>query len=352
MSPFLTRFSVPPISLLALTCLAALTGCEGSNLGQTLQQTLEPDPQLAASTPATASEPAASSNNDPAPEPGQADYVGPLAQSPQSGTSETDAEPTGTSTDTPNRSLSQPYQDLNEAPEELRTYLRDLTALKLLTLREPTADPTASTPQTRPIRNNTFNPNQTATRREFARWLFEANNTFYEDAQDKKIRAGVGSTAPVFKDVTPSDPDFGAIQGLAEAGIIPSALTGTATAVNFRPDAPLTRSDLILWKVPLDTHTTLPAATVEAVQAAWGFQDAAKIPALSLQAVLADYQLGEFANLRRALGYTTLFQPERGVTRAEAASVLWRFGTTTAGTTAANLLAGETNADETAETTP
>ncbi|NEQ70571.1 MAG: S-layer homology domain-containing protein, partial [Symploca sp. SIO2D2] len=32
------------------------------------------------------------------------------------------------------------------------------------------------------------------------------------------------------------------------------------------------------------------------------------------------------ANIRRLLGYTTLFQPKKAVTRAETAAVLWYIG--------------------------
>ena len=45
-----------------------------------------------------------------------------------------------------------------------------------------------------------------------------------------------------------------------------------------------------------------------------------------MRAVLADYQNGDLSNIRRAFGYTTLFQPKKSVSRAEAASVLWQFG--------------------------
>jgi hypothetical protein len=211
-----------------------------------------------------------------------------------------------------------------------------LIELKVLPIRAAPAGGSSAT---------AFNPNQVITRREYARWLITANNRFYPDQPAKKIRAAVSSSSPVFQDVPTNDPDFGAIQGLAEAGIIPSPLTGSSTVVSFRPDAPLTRKDLILWKVPLDTRQALPGATAEAVQQTWGFQDAAKIPAPALQAVLADHQLGEFANIRRALGYTTLFQPDKGVTRAEAAAVLWRFGTVTEGVTAAELLAPNSTAE-------
>jgi hypothetical protein len=174
-------------------------------------------------------------------------------------------------------------------------------------------------------------------RREYARWLFTVNNRFYADTAANRIRPGRQGDTPAFQDVPPTDPDFAAIQGLAEAGIIPSALTGNSTAVTFRPDAPLTRETLALWKVPLDTRTALPPTTPEAVAATWGFQDANQIEPLALRAIAADFQLGDFANLRRAFGYTTLLQPKKAVTRAEAAATLWRFGTQTEGITAADV---------------
>jgi len=139
---------------------------------------------------------------------------------------------------------------------------------------------------------------------------------------------------PAFTDVPATDPDYAAIQGLAEAGIIPSAFGGNSTAVNFRPDDPLVREDLILWKVPLDTREALPTTTPETVTETWGFQDTTEIEPLALRAIAADYQLGDFSNFRRAFGYTTLFRPDKSVTRAEAAAVLWRFGTQTEGRTA------------------
>jgi hypothetical protein len=216
----------------------------------------------------------------------------------------------------------------------------------LLTIQAPAAPaaPAANSPSTgdkakppAPPSDDEFRPNQATTRREYARWLLATNNRFYGDQRTRKIRPGVASSTPIFQDVKTSDPDFGAIQGLAEAGIIPSPLTGSSTALTFRPDAPLTRKDLLLWKVPLDTRQPLPQATAAAVEQAWGFQDANKIEPRALQAVLADYQNGDFANIRRAFSYTTLFQPDKAATRAEAAAVLWRFGNSTEGITAAEV---------------
>jgi hypothetical protein len=106
----------------------------------------------------------------------------------------------------------------------------------------------------------------------------------------------------------------------------------------FQPDAPLLREQLILWKVPLDTRQALPSANLEAVKQTWGFQDAGKIDPKALRAVLADFQNGEKSNIRRVFGYTTLFQPKKPLTRAEAAAALWYFGTQSEGISAREAL--------------
>jgi len=208
---------------------------------------------------------------------------------------------------TPAPRASQSFTDVDDAPEDLQNYIRDLANLGVL----DGAD------------GNAFQPNETVTRRTFARWLFNANNAFYTESA-KRIRNATGDSA--FQDLSSSNPDFEKIQGLVDAGLIPSALSGESTVVNFRPDAPLTRETLLQWKVPLDLRRSLPNATVEAVKEAWGFQDAAKIEPKALQAVLADHANGNQANIRRAFGFTTLFQPQKPVTRAEAAAALWHFG--------------------------
>jgi hypothetical protein len=143
---------------------------------------------------------------------------------------------------------------------------------------------------------------------------------------------------PAFSDVPKTDPDFSVIQGLAESGLFPSLLSGDSTQVLFRPDAPLTREQLLMSKVPLDTRQALPTASVSAVSQTWGFQDAAKIDPKALRAILADFQNGEQSNIRRVYGYTTLFQPKKPVTRAEAAAALWYFGTQGEGISATEAL--------------
>jgi len=172
-----------------------------------------------------------------------------------------------------------------------------------------------------------FQPNEIIPRRDYARWLINANNQIYADEPGKQIRLASSTGEAVFQDVPKSDPDFAYIQGLAEAGLIPSALTGEATETRFRPDAPLTRENLIGWKVPLDTRSALPKATLEAVNDTWGFQDTSKINSQVLPSILVDFQNGNNANIRRVFGYTRLFQPQKPVTRLEAATVLTYFGT-------------------------
>jgi hypothetical protein len=225
---------------------------------------------------------------------------------------------------------AQSFSDLDRASDDLRPYIEDLAALGVLT--------PSSSANSEGSSGSTFNPSQTVTRREFARWLFNANNTLFKEQPAKRIRRATADDQSAFQDISRNNPDFEIIQGLAEAGLIPSTLSGDSTTVNFRPDAPLTREDLVRWKVPLDVRRSLPTATVDAVQQTWGFQDAPRINPNALKAILADYQNGDLSNIRRAFGYTTLLQPQKPVTRAEAAAALWYFGYQGEGVSAQDIL--------------
>ncbi|MDB9468720.1 S-layer homology domain-containing protein [Dolichospermum circinale] len=216
------------------------------------------------------------------------------------------------------------FIDLQKAPPEWRSHIQDLALLGVF----------SSDPKT----TQEFLPNKIITRREYARWLVNANNTMYSNNPAKQIRLASPSTQPAFRDILPQDADFPLIQGLGEAGLINSTLSGDATAVLFRPDAPLTREQLLLWKVPLDTRQALPSANLEAVKQTWGFQDAGNIEPKALKAILADFQNAEQSNIRRVFGYTTLFQPKKPVTRAEAGAALWYFGTQGEGISATEAL--------------
>jgi hypothetical protein len=221
------------------------------------------------------------------------------------------------------------YTDLNKAPQDLRAYVSDLAQLGVLDLAESEKAKGGAT---------NFLPNKAVSRREFARWLFAANNQLYRDRPAQQIRPGNNESPAAFRDVRPGDPDFAAIQGLAEAGIIPSQLSGNSTEVTFRPDGQLSREAMLLWKVPMDTRQPLPVATLEAIKQTWGFQDAARIDPQAQRAVLADFQNADLSNIRRVFGFTTLLQPKRPLSRAEAAAALWHFGYQGDGVTARDAL--------------
>jgi len=252
-----------------------------------------------------------------------------IAASPQPNNSESSASPTPTPspsnsegttlTPSPSPKSAKVSEQEGQIPQQLRQYVADLTQLEVLKVRS-TDSANLETASTLP------KPNKIVTRREYARWLVAANNQIYASRQAKQIRLAVDSSEPAFSDLPKTDPDFSAIQGLAEAGVIPSSLSGETKDVKFRPDAPLTRETMILWKVPLDTRQVLPTANIEGVKEKWGFQDASKIDSQASRAVLADFNNGDLANIRRVFGFTTLFQPKKSVSRAEAAASLWYFG--------------------------
>ncbi|MDB9312853.1 S-layer homology domain-containing protein [Spirulina sp. CS-785/01] len=196
--------------------------------------------------------------------------------------------------------------NLNAVSSQMRGYIQDLAALGVIP--------------------ENFQPNETITRRTFARWLFAAHNQMYRDRPTKQIRPAPQAENPAFTDIPPNDTDFAIIQGLAEAGIIPSRLTGDTAALLFQPDSPLTREQLLEWKVPLDVRRSLPDASLAAIETTWGFQDVENIDPNVFPELLADFENGQQANILRAFGYTTLLQPKKAVTGAEAAASLWYFG--------------------------
>ncbi|MBF2006937.1 MAG: S-layer homology domain-containing protein [Chlorogloeopsis fritschii C42_A2020_084] len=275
---------------------------------------------------------AGQSTNNIVPQPSDSQFVGPVQPNNNSVSQPVSTPNTTNNTIGASGTSPQEFSDLNKVPQELRTYIQDLAALGVLSV-ESNATKSNSNNTT-----NQFEPNRTITHREYARWLVAANNAMHPNNPSKQIRLAAESAQPAFSDVPKTDPDFSVIQGLAEAGLIPSPLSGDSTQVLFRPDAPLTREQLILWKVPLDTRQGLPAANLDAVKQTWGFQDAGKIDPKALRAVLADFQNGEQSNIRRVFGYTTLFQPKKPVTRAEAAAALWYFGTQGEGMSATEAL--------------
>jgi S-layer homology domain len=346
------------LSLLAAALLLPLASCANSGFGDAAQKSLAADPKLKDAAPdgtfgsfsgSPAPSPAApletqlsgggttepSPNPQPTstPAPGQEINLGLSGTS--SGTSSGISSGVAANPSSPNSanpapgstgsaaiaSNSEPnrFADLDKTPKELKSAVTDLAQLGVLNGSPASKAKAATEP-------DNFLPNKPIARRDYVRWLFAANNRLFSDRPAQQIRPADPSNAPAFRDVSATDPDFPIIQGLAEAGILPSSLSGDPTSITFRPEAQLSRETLLMWKVPVDLRQSLPTATLDAIKQTWGFQDAAQIAPNAYRTILADHQNADLANIRRVFGYTTLFQPKKAVTRAEAAATLWYFG--------------------------
>ncbi|CAI5990026.1 unnamed protein product [Closterium sp. NIES-64] len=140
------------------------------------------------------------------------------------------------------------------------------------------------------------------TRREFATWLMAFSEKLSASPTDRVYPAMFieGISEQAYADVAPDDQDFAAIQGLAEAGILPSLLgrkdeAGGAAAGEgagegealFRPDSPLTRQDLLTWRFALE-YSHLPPPDLAALRHTCGLIDAARISPAAQRAVSFD----------------------------------------------------------------
>ena len=173
-------------------------------------------------------------------------------------------------------------------------------------------------------------------RREYVRWLVQVNNRLNPPSRQVRL-ANPKTDQGTFADVPPTDPDFPAIQGLANAGFL-------ARTENFRPDQPLTREEMIHLKVPFDLGQFPPPASLAEVQNQWQFQDSEQISSYALRSIAADAKLGENSNIRRSFGFITLLQPQSHPRRREALASLWYFGTEKEGISVGQFLRAQNNA--------
>ncbi|XP_073032224.1 uncharacterized protein [Primulina eburnea] len=175
-------------------------------------------------------------------------------------------------------------------------------------------------------------PGDLCTRREYARWLVVASGILTRSTTSKVYPAmyieNISELA--FDDIKPDDPDFPSIQGLAEAGLIASKLSRHdmqssldeyPSPLLFFPESPLSRQDLVSWKLALEKRQ-LPVVDRKTLQQLSGFIDIDKINLDAWPALVADLAAGEQGIITLAFGYTRLFQPEKPVTKAQAAIAL------------------------------
>lgn len=167
------------------------------------------------------------------------------------------------------------------------------------------------------------------TRREYARWLVVASNCLSRNTFSKVYPAMYidNVTELAFDDVTPEDPDFPFIQGLAEAGLISSKLSRSDMNLPedlqddhnlFSPESCLSRQDLVSWKMALDKRQ-LPEVDRNSLYKASGYIDIDKINTAAWPALVADLAAGDQSITALAFGFTRLFQPDKPVTKGQAA---------------------------------
>ncbi|KAI5570010.1 hypothetical protein POPTR_012G142500v4 [Populus trichocarpa] len=170
------------------------------------------------------------------------------------------------------------------------------------------------------------------TRREFARWLVTASSALSRSTVSKVYPAMYieNFTELAFDDITPDDPDFSSIQGLAEAGLISSKLSSggllSSSVENqgpfyFAAESPLSRQDLVSWKMALEKRQ-FPEADKKMLYKVSGFRDIDKLNPDAWPALVADLSAGDQGIISLAFGCTRLFQPDKPVTKAQAAVAL------------------------------
>ncbi|KAK1314115.1 hypothetical protein QJS10_CPA06g00301 [Acorus calamus] len=175
-------------------------------------------------------------------------------------------------------------------------------------------------------------PGDVCTRREYARWLVSTSGALSRNSASKVYPAMYieNVTQLAFDDITSDDPDFASIQGLAEAGLIQSRLSGYELndsldgeqgSIRFFPESPLSRQDLVSWKMALE-KSRLQEVDKKTLYQCSGYIDIDRINPDAWPALVADLSAGEQGITALAFGYTRLFQPNKPVTKAQAAIAL------------------------------
>ncbi|TVU11363.1 hypothetical protein EJB05_44946 [Eragrostis curvula] len=183
------------------------------------------------------------------------------------------------------------------------------------------------------IIENDVSSNDFCTRREFARWFVKLCSKYERKRMQRiipdKLTAGSGQTA--FDDVNIDDPDFLYIQSLGESGIVPSKLSnsfGTSTSGSssccgnskFLPDSYLSRFDLVNWKVLLE-HPCALEIDQKMLSRNVRILDLSTCPNVSVS-LLMELMAGENSIVSKVFGNTRRLQPQKPVTKAQAAAAL------------------------------
>lgn len=164
-----------------------------------------------------------------------------------------------------------------------------------------------------------FEPATSITRAQYVRWLVKTNNVYFADQPNNRIRLGQPGDGPTFLDVSPSNPDFTFIQGLANAGYVVGV-----SPTKFAPEKNLTREQLVAIKAQVDEGAAI--SKYPNVRSFIHFGDVTEIDDAYTDAVHEDLSARTTNNIARIWGNTKVFGPRRNVTRAEAAVSLSKIG--------------------------
>ena len=157
-----------------------------------------------------------------------------------------------------------------------------------------------------------FGPSKTISRALFVRWLIKADNAFNKDPAHQ-IRLAEDKVA-TFVDVPASRPDFKYVQGLANSGYVIGI-----DAKHFQPDRPITREEMVAIKAQVDEGATITPVDVMYLSQ---FGDANKVNKRYTGAIHEDFSVRTTHNIGRVYGNIKMLQPQKPVTRAEAAIAL------------------------------
>lgn len=174
-----------------------------------------------------------------------------------------------------------------------------------------------------------FEPNKPVLRREFARWLAHADQAIWGRNPAVVISPAHVDAQPYFTDVPAQDPDFTAIQGLEQAGVVLSS--GHA----FAPNADITREQALAIKAYVDCGAPDPMLANDTAQAYFElpWRDKKQISSEYVAAIatclMADdgtVPANRLDTVQRAFGGGPFLDPKSALTRAEAAALVWRIG--------------------------
>jgi hypothetical protein len=162
-----------------------------------------------------------------------------------------------------------------------------------------------------------FKPTDSITRAEFVRWLVRANNAYYKDTPAQQIKPA-DTGAATFVDVPPAHPDFKYIQGMANAGFVIGV-----DKTHFAPDRAITREEMLAIKIARDNKG--PSA---GDPNGLGYTDKMKVNPNYAAAVGSAGSVFSTQDVARVWGSIKTLNPQKPVTRGEAAICLARFGWT------------------------